>query len=130
MNNRPNDKIVPRRRGVIALVGMLASAVLTVALLVVASPASAQSNPTGIDVSHWQGSINWTSVKNAGVDFAYIKATEGTAYKDPQFNTNYPAAYHAGVIRGAYHFARPGSSSGAAQAEFFASNGGDRKSVV
>lgn len=124
MNNRPNDKTVPSRRGISALVGMLASAVLTVALLVVASPASAQSNPTGIDVSNWQGSINWTSVKNAGIDFAYIKATEGTTYKDPRFNTNYPAAYHAGVIRGAYHFARPGSSSGSVQAEFFASNGG------
>jgi GH25 family lysozyme M1 (1,4-beta-N-acetylmuramidase) len=53
-----------------------------------------------------------------------MKATEGTTYKDPSFNTNYPAAYRAGVIRGAYHFARPNSSSGAAQANFFASNGG------
>lgn len=78
----------------------------------------------GIDVSHWQGAINWTSVRNAGIQFAWIKATEGTSFKDSRFNTNYPAAYHAGVIRGAYHFARPNASNGATQANFFASNGG------
>ncbi|NGN63127.1 lysozyme [Streptomyces sp. A7024] len=78
----------------------------------------------GIDVSHWQGAINWGAVRGAGIQFAWMKATEGTTYKDPRFNTNYPAAHAAGVIRGAYHFARPNSSSGATQANFFASNGG------
>ncbi|UCM87884.1 lysozyme [Streptomyces marincola] len=78
----------------------------------------------GIDVSHWQGSINWTSVRNAGIQFAWMKATEGTNFKDSRFNTNYPAAHAAGVIRGAYHFARPDVSSGAVQANYFASNGG------
>ncbi|KRV49814.1 lysozyme [Wenjunlia vitaminophila] len=78
----------------------------------------------GIDVSRWQGSINWTSVRNAGIQFAWIKATEGTSYKDPNFNTNYPNAYYAGVIRGAYHFALPNASSGTTQADYFASNGG------
>lgn len=80
--------------------------------------------PAGVDVSHYQGTINWTSVKAAGISFAYIKATEGTGYKDPMFSTNYLNAYHAKVIRGAYHFAQPGSSSGAAQATYFAANGG------
>jgi GH25 family lysozyme M1 (1,4-beta-N-acetylmuramidase) len=78
----------------------------------------------GIDVSHYQGSINWTSVRNAGIQFAYIKATESTNYKDPTFNANYVNAYNAGVIRGAYHFGRPAASSGAAQANYLASNGG------
>lgn len=78
----------------------------------------------GIDVSHWQGAINWTSVRNAGIQFAWIKATEGTSYKDDRFNANYTNAYYAGVIRGAYHFARPNLSSGAVQANYFASNGG------
>ncbi len=64
------------------------------------------------------------SVRNAGIQFAWMKATEGTTYRDPNFNTNYPNAYYAGVIRGAYHFALPNSSSGATQANFFASNGG------
>jgi GH25 family lysozyme M1 (1,4-beta-N-acetylmuramidase) len=78
----------------------------------------------GIDVSHWQGAINWSAVRNSGIQFAWIKATEGTSFKDSRFNTNYTAAYHAGVIRGAYHFARPNVSNGATQANFFASNGG------
>jgi GH25 family lysozyme M1 (1,4-beta-N-acetylmuramidase) len=78
----------------------------------------------GLDVSHWQGTINWTDVKNKGAQFAYIKATEGTSYKDPQFNANYLNAYNVGIPRGAYHFAQPASSSGAAQADYFASHGG------
>ncbi len=80
--------------------------------------------PAGIDVSHYQGSINWSSVKSAGISFAYIKATEGTSYKDPNFSANYLHADNARVIRGAYHFAQPGSSSGASQATYFAANGG------
>jgi len=80
--------------------------------------------PAGIDVSHYQGTITWTSVKSAGISFAYIKATEGTTYKDPNFSANYLHAYNAKVIRGAYHFAQPGSSSGSAQATYFAANGG------
>jgi GH25 family lysozyme M1 (1,4-beta-N-acetylmuramidase) len=98
-------------------------ATTAVAVTATATPALAATTP-GIDVSSYQGSINWTSVHNAGIQFAYIKATEGTSYKDPSFNTNYPAAYYAGVIRGAYHFALPDRSSGATQANFLASNGG------
>ncbi len=82
------------------------------------------ADPAGIDVSHYQGSINWSSVKAAGISFAWIKATEGTGTKDANFNANYTNAYNAKVIRGAYHFARPDVSGGAAQATYFASNGG------
>jgi GH25 family lysozyme M1 (1,4-beta-N-acetylmuramidase) len=93
--------------------------------LTTTSPASAATwGPAGIDVSHYQGTINWSSVKAAGISFAYIKATEGTTYTDPQFSANYLHAYNAKVIRGAYHFAQPGSSSGASQATFFATHGG------
>jgi len=114
------------------------SALALLATVAMSQPASANTGSTvrsgddigiqtllpGIDVSHWQGSINWTSVRNAGIRFAYIKATEGTSYKDPNFNTYYPAAYYAGVIRGAYHFARPSYSGGATQASYFFNNGG------
>jgi GH25 family lysozyme M1 (1,4-beta-N-acetylmuramidase) len=88
------------------------------------TPLAAAWGPLGIDVSHYQGSINWSSVKSAGISFAYIKATEGTTYTDPDFSANYLNAYNAKVIRGAYHFAQPGSSSGAAQATYFATHGG------
>lgn len=80
--------------------------------------------PAGIDVSHYQGTITWSSVKSAGIQFAFIKATEGTTYKDPNFSANYLHAYNAKVIRGAYHFARPDLTGGATQATYFASNGG------
>ncbi|GIE89570.1 GH25 family lysozyme [Actinoplanes regularis] len=99
------------------------AATITATLLVSPSPAQAATT-AGIDVSRYQGSINWTSVRNAGIEFAFIKVTEGVSFKDPNFNTNYVAAYNAGVIRGAYHFALPDRSTGAAQANYLASNGG------
>ncbi|MEV5605975.1 GH25 family lysozyme [Streptomyces sp. NPDC052299] len=86
--------------------------------------ANLKAAPEGIDVSSWQGGINWSSVRGAGIEFAWMKATEGLTYKDPTFSANYLNAYNAGVIRGAYHYARPDVSGGAAQADFFASNGG------
>ncbi|KAK5801631.1 glycoside hydrolase family 25 protein [Linnemannia elongata] len=78
----------------------------------------------GIDVSGYQPNVNWRDVKSRGIQFVYIKATEGTSYKSPAFNSQYTGATQVGLIRGAYHFARPDVSSGAAQANFFLSNGG------
>lgn len=81
----------------------------------------------GIDVSHHQGTVNWKQAYNNGARFGYIKATQSwptSLFKDPQFNTNYAASRSAGVIRGAYHFAMPAHSSGAAQAKDFLANGG------
>ena len=78
----------------------------------------------GVDVSHYQGTINWTKVDNAGVTFAFMKATEGTTYTDSMFAGNWAAAASVGIYRGAYHFARPSSSSGAAQAKYYVSKVG------
>jgi lysozyme len=58
----------------------------------------------GIDVSKWQGTIDWPQVRAAGVDFAFIKATEGGDVADGRFRENWAAAGRAGVRRGAYHF--------------------------
>lgn len=58
----------------------------------------------GIDVSRWQGAIDWPAVRAAGIAFAYIKATEGGDHADPAFNDNWQGAARAGVPRGAYHF--------------------------
>lgn len=82
------------------------------------------AKPQGIDVSSWQPNVNWTTVKNHGVQFAYIKATEGTTYKSSKFSSQYIGAYNKSIIHGAYHFARPEKSSGAAQAKFFLAHGG------
>jgi lysozyme len=61
----------------------------------------------GIDVSHYQGQIDWSAVAKAGVRYAMIKATDGTGPVDAYFHINWNAARNAGVIRGAYHFFRP-----------------------
>src|SRR5262245_45744056 len=73
------------------------------------SPAWAQ-RPLGTDVSHYQGTINWTTVKNAGITFAWAKATESTGYTDPYFTINQNNARAVGIPIGAYHFARPSSN--------------------
>ncbi|KAG8904417.1 hypothetical protein FRB99_001796 [Tulasnella sp. 403] len=102
------------------------SAVLSLALaaLVSAAPTTElakRAQPEGVDVASYQGNVNWGSL---GVDFAYIKATEGTGYTNPYFASQYNGAYNAGLIRGAYHFARPDISSGATQANYFLAHGG------
>ncbi len=61
----------------------------------------------GIDVSHYQQTIDWTQVAASGVRFAIAKASEGTGYVDPMFATNRAGALAAGIVFGAYHFARP-----------------------
>ncbi len=58
----------------------------------------------GIDISHFQGEVDWSDVKNAGIVFAFAKATDGITYTDPQFQVNWKAMQAAGVLRGAYHF--------------------------
>jgi len=63
--------------------------------------------PLGIDVSHYQGTINWSSAKSSGVAFAWAKATEGTSVPDSYFTLNEANAKAAGVFIGAYHFAHP-----------------------
>lgn len=58
----------------------------------------------GIDVSRFQGEIDWTVLKNDKIRFVFIKATEGGDYRDPAFNKNWNDSKQAGLIRGAYHF--------------------------
>ena len=72
----------------------------------------------GVDVSHHQGQIAWAKLPGQGVDFAYIKATEGADHVDRRFWINWNAAHRAGIRRGAYHFFRL-CGSGRAQAANF-----------
>ena len=59
----------------------------------------------GIDVSHYQGAIDWAKVRAAGFEFAFIKATQGTAYsKVDYFRNNAPVALGSGLEVGAYHY--------------------------
>jgi GH25 family lysozyme M1 (1,4-beta-N-acetylmuramidase) len=81
---------------------------------------------TGIDVSHWQGYINWSQVRGAGVKFAFAKATEGTKLVDARYLGNRDRAEAAGVRIGAYHFARPDRSTNDAvrEANWFVDHAG------
>ena len=80
------------------------------ALGITLSPGRALAQrPLGTDVSHYQATINWASVKSAGVAFAWAKATEGVGYTDAYFAANEANAKAVGIPIGAYHFARPSS---------------------
>ncbi|KAK3382043.1 N,O-diacetylmuramidase [Lasiosphaeria ovina] len=84
----------------------------------------ARATVQGFDVSHYQSSVNFAAAYSSGARFVIIKATEGTTYIDPTFNSKYTAATSAGFIRGGYHFAHPGETTGAAQADYFTAHGG------
>jgi lysozyme len=58
----------------------------------------------GVDVSRWQGDIDWAKLRSQGANFAYIKATDGGDHLDPMFKKNWRAAGASGLKRGAYHF--------------------------
>ena len=73
----------------------------------------------GIDISHHQGTINWSQVYNDGKVFAFVKATEGFTYDDPLFSSNMTNGNNAGVVMGAYHFARPDNNSAHNEATHF-----------
>ncbi|KAH9024794.1 glycoside hydrolase family 25 protein [Lactarius hengduanensis] len=108
-----------------SLLQLIALATLSLSLGSESGPALVKrADPQGCDVSNWQGSLNWATIKSQGVQFAYIKATEGTTFIDPYFSQNYVGATNNGIIRGAYHFAHPDTSSGAAQANYFLAHGG------
>jgi GH25 family lysozyme M1 (1,4-beta-N-acetylmuramidase) len=60
----------------------------------------------GIDVSEFQGSVNWPAVRADGVRYAFIRVSDGTTFKDQRFAQNWAGAKSAGVLRGAYQFFR------------------------
>jgi len=75
----------------------------------------------GVDVSRWQGEIDWLTLRSQGANFAYIKATDGGDHLDPMFMKNWTGAHEAGIRRGAYHFFY-WCRSAAEQADWFIRN--------
>ncbi len=102
--------------------GILAAVLL--AAMLVPTTASATGYVRGMDVSSHQGAVDWAAAYKAGARFAYVKATEGTGYVNPYFSQQYNGSHRVGMIRGAYHFARPELASGKAQADYFVNHGG------
>lgn len=101
-----------RKFGIITL---LASGLIATAAL----PASA--TVVGSDVASWQhphhARIAWPAVRAQGHRFVFIKATEGPGYVNPYFHRDWRGSAHAGIYRGAYHFARPTRSMRSARAQ-------------
>lgn len=73
----------------------------------------------GVDVSRWNGSIDWQAVAKAGYGFAFCKASEGRTGADPLYQENIEGAYHAGMLCAPYHFARPDNNEPEAEAAHF-----------
>ena len=75
----------------------------------------------GIDISRWQGTINFLAVKKSGIDIIYMKSSEGRGYIDPYFERNYKEAKLNGFKVGFYHYVTARTvSSAREQASFFA----------
>ncbi len=74
----------------------------------------------GVDVSSYQGYIDWEEIEDSDIEFAFIKATEGSRYRDKMFSDNIENIQTTDIAAGAYHF-MSFESDGAAQAENFIS---------
>jgi lysozyme len=72
----------------------------------------------GIDVSHHNGNVDWSRVAQAGIVFAFVKATEGSNVVDTHFEANYAGMKTNQILRGAYHFFRPSLDAQAQAANF------------
>jgi GH25 family lysozyme M1 (1,4-beta-N-acetylmuramidase) len=109
------DHVRPIR--VVSLV--LAAVALTALVQVPAFPAAAAPPPMvhGIDVSKWQGTIDWAKVRTTDVRFVIMRSTRGVAYVDPSFAANQAGATANRIVVGAYHRATPSRAAGDAQAE-------------
>ncbi len=82
------------------------------------SPSEKHYPVRGVDVSSYQGEIDWQVLSGQNIRFAFIKATEGSTYTDRCFNANFEGAIAAGLRVGAYHFFSY-DSSGSEQAAHF-----------
>lgn len=101
---------------------------LTIVLILIWSSKTFAINPSnneiyeGIDVSRWQGTINFEEVANDGIDIVYIKATQGTTYVSPTFEEQYTNAKNNGLKIGFYHYVTARTVEEARnEAQFFAS---------
>jgi GH25 family lysozyme M1 (1,4-beta-N-acetylmuramidase) len=74
------------------------------------------STVRGVDVSIWQGHVDWAAVKRAGYDFALTRVSDGTGTFDPTFNDDWAGIKSAGMVRGVYQFFEAGDD-GTAQAD-------------
>lgn len=100
----------PRSKAVVVVIAATVVVVALLAALVLQGVIwpnrllAARYEVRGVDVSSYQGVIDWQVLAGQDVDFAYVKATEGSGFVDATFETNLRGAQEAGVLVGAYHF--------------------------
>jgi lysozyme len=107
-----DEAVRRRRRQRVVLLAVAAVLVVVVALgagawfvwLPSHRPSLAAGERYGVDVSNHQGQIDWDRVAGDGIEFAYVKASEGGDFVDQSFRENWRGAAAAGLDRGAYHF--------------------------
>jgi lysozyme len=118
---KPRTRTPVRRRLVVAVGATLLALAICAALIAsgVAWPNRlfvGGYSTRGVDVSSYQGSIDWPVLASEEIDFAIIKATEGSGTRDSRFDENWSAAGETGLLVGAYHF-MSFDSAGATQAQ-------------
>lgn len=110
-NNKKSMRLSGKIKWICALVVFsLAAAFLTAGTMILRK--ELKINPIfarkyeihGVDVSHYQGTIDWQTLSQQGLDFAVIKATEGSTHIDDRFDENWQAAEQTHLYLGAYHF--------------------------
>jgi len=108
---------VGRRR---ARVGLACALVAVAAILVVVPARAAEAATTkvpGIDVSMWQGDVDWAAVGSTSTRFAIMRATRGHEFVDPRYAEYLAEAPASGLVVGAYHRAKVSLAAGDARAE-------------
>lgn len=90
-----------------------------VAAMALAAGSAQANNLFGVDVSSYQGSINWSSAHSCGAQYAFAKATEGTYFQDAYFHGNMVNGKAAGMQMGAYDFCRPDLYCPSTEANYF-----------
>lgn len=111
---------IKKKVGVVVLVALM---LLFIAFIFIWNGIILLNNPSkdeypirGVDVSSYQGDINWDILSSNNISFAFIKATEGSSFVDPCFEYNWSEAQETSLRIGAYHFFSF-DSEGATQAD-------------
>lgn len=104
--------------GIVIIFGAIMFLLVYNGIVLLNNPSSEEFPVRGVDVSVYQGEIDWQKLSEEDIQFAFIKATEGSGYVDDKFSQNYENAQKTSLRIGAYHFFSY-DSSGETQAENF-----------
>lgn len=119
--NRIKKKIIALFFILTALTGSVSFFLVWNGIILLNNPSEEKYPVRGVDVSSYQGEIDWQVLSSQNISFAFVKATEGSTYVDPCFEYNYSQAQKTHLRIGAYHFFSF-DSSGKTQAENFIAN--------